>query len=238
MPASTVIVFEARSISRSARMRVSESTIAPSPAPGIWPPTSPVLPPCGTTGVAVSWQSLSTAATSCVEPGRTTQSALPWKRSRGSRKHPSMPAASVTTWFSPTIALKPAIIPGRAALCVAALFTLKIMPDFAEGNDKNRARLVAVTQKLREPRPDEGFALVMLKFYARLTSNLQNFPCHPASRRCTEEPRVVEAETGKRIVGRGVEDDKVQLMTFFEACRAFKETGDLPCHITFLIDAH
>ena len=52
MPASTVIVFEAGSISRSARMRVSESTIAPPPAPGIWPPTSPVLPPCGTTGVA------------------------------------------------------------------------------------------------------------------------------------------------------------------------------------------
>ena len=50
------------------------------------------------------------------------------------------------------------------------------------------------------------------------------------------EPRVVEAETGKRIVGRGVEDDKGQLMTFVEACRAFKETGDLPCHITFLIE--
>jgi hypothetical protein len=48
------------------------------------------------------------------------------------------------------------------------------MPDFAEGNDKNRARLVAAKQKLREPRPDEGFALVMLKFYARLlASNLQ-----------------------------------------------------------------
>jgi acetylornithine deacetylase/succinyl-diaminopimelate desuccinylase-like protein len=50
------------------------------------------------------------------------------------------------------------------------------------------------------------------------------------------EPRVVEAETGKRIVGRGVEDDKGQLMTLVEACRAFKETGDLPCHITFLIE--
>jgi acetylornithine deacetylase/succinyl-diaminopimelate desuccinylase-like protein len=50
------------------------------------------------------------------------------------------------------------------------------------------------------------------------------------------EPRIVEAATGKRIVGRGVADDKGQLMTFLEACRAFHETGGLPCHITFLIE--
>src|SRR5271154_5812498 len=35
------------------------------------------------------------------------------------------------------------------------------------------------------------------------------------------EPRVVEAVTGKQIAGRGVADDKGQLMTFVEACRAF-----------------
>jgi acetylornithine deacetylase/succinyl-diaminopimelate desuccinylase-like protein len=50
------------------------------------------------------------------------------------------------------------------------------------------------------------------------------------------EPRIAEAATGKRIVGRGVADDKGQLMTFLEACRAFHETGGLPCHITFLIE--
>jgi acetylornithine deacetylase/succinyl-diaminopimelate desuccinylase-like protein len=50
------------------------------------------------------------------------------------------------------------------------------------------------------------------------------------------EPRVVEAGTGKRIVGRGVCDDKGQLMTFVEACRAFGETAGLPCHITFLVE--
>jgi len=50
------------------------------------------------------------------------------------------------------------------------------------------------------------------------------------------EPRIVDAPTGKRIAGRGVADDKGQLMTFVEACRAFKETGGLPCHITFLIE--
>ena len=50
------------------------------------------------------------------------------------------------------------------------------------------------------------------------------------------QPRIVEAETGKRIVGRGVADDKGQLMTFIEACRAFRETGGLPCHITFFLE--
>jgi acetylornithine deacetylase/succinyl-diaminopimelate desuccinylase-like protein len=50
------------------------------------------------------------------------------------------------------------------------------------------------------------------------------------------QPRVVEAATGKRITGRGVADDKGQLMTFVEACRAFTETGGLPCHITFLLE--
>ncbi len=50
------------------------------------------------------------------------------------------------------------------------------------------------------------------------------------------EPRIVDAETGKQIVGRGVADDKGQLMTFIEAVRAFKETGDLPCKITILLE--
>ncbi|MCI0466066.1 MAG: M20/M25/M40 family metallo-hydrolase [Beijerinckiaceae bacterium] len=50
------------------------------------------------------------------------------------------------------------------------------------------------------------------------------------------EPRIAEAAAGKQITGRGVADDKGQLMTFVEACRAFTETGGLPCHITFLIE--
>jgi acetylornithine deacetylase/succinyl-diaminopimelate desuccinylase-like protein len=50
------------------------------------------------------------------------------------------------------------------------------------------------------------------------------------------EPHLVDAKSGKRIVGRGAADDKGQLMTFIEACRAFKQTGDLPCHITFLLE--
>jgi len=42
---------------------------------------------------------------------------------------------------------------------------------------------------------------------------------------------------GARIIGRGAADDKGQLMTFVEACRAFRETGgDLPCDVTILFE--
>ena len=50
------------------------------------------------------------------------------------------------------------------------------------------------------------------------------------------EPRIAETLTGRQIVGRGTADDKGQLMTFIEACRAFKETGSFPCHITVLLE--
>lgn len=52
------------------------------------------------------------------------------------------------------------------------------------------------------------------------------------------EATIVEGETGaKRIVGRGTADDKGQLMTFIEACRAYKaETGGLPCGVTILLE--
>ncbi|MDR3408209.1 MAG: M20/M25/M40 family metallo-hydrolase [Methylovirgula sp.] len=50
------------------------------------------------------------------------------------------------------------------------------------------------------------------------------------------EPRLAEAPTGTQIVGRGTSDDKGQLMTFVEACRALRETGPLPCDITILFE--
>ena len=42
-----------------------------SPSKGICPPTRPVLPPCGTSGVLVSLASLRIACTSATEPGRS-----------------------------------------------------------------------------------------------------------------------------------------------------------------------
>ena len=50
------------------------------------------------------------------------------------------------------------------------------------------------------------------------------------------EPRLVDADSGQRIVGRGASDDKGQLMTFVEACRAFGETGGLPCNVSILFE--
>ena len=51
------------------------------------------------------------------------------------------------------------------------------------------------------------------------------------------EPRVVARPDGVRhIVGRGSADDKGQLMTFVEACRALAATGGLPLPITILLE--
>ena len=52
------------------------------------------------------------------------------------------------------------------------------------------------------------------------------------------EPVVTDHADGRKIiVARGAEDDKGQLMTFVEACRAWKSvTGSLPLDITILIE--
>lgn len=51
------------------------------------------------------------------------------------------------------------------------------------------------------------------------------------------EARVVELDGVKVITGRGSADDKGQLMTFVEACRAYKTVhGELPCEITILFE--
>ena len=52
------------------------------------------------------------------------------------------------------------------------------------------------------------------------------------------EPRVVTTPDGtKHLTGRGTSDDKGQLMTFVEACRAIKaETGGLPIAVTILFE--
>ena len=51
------------------------------------------------------------------------------------------------------------------------------------------------------------------------------------------EPVIQDTPNGKVIRGRGTADDKGQLMTFVEACRAWKAvTGEWPCRVTFLFE--
>ncbi|MEE4188450.1 MAG: M20/M25/M40 family metallo-hydrolase [Roseobacter sp.] len=51
------------------------------------------------------------------------------------------------------------------------------------------------------------------------------------------DPQIEDTEKGQVIRGRGTADDKGQLMTFVEACRAWKaEHGSLPCKITFFLE--
>ncbi|MBU2867927.1 M20/M25/M40 family metallo-hydrolase [Pacificibacter marinus] len=51
------------------------------------------------------------------------------------------------------------------------------------------------------------------------------------------DPQIEDTAKGQVIRGRGSSDDKGQLMTFIEACRAWKaEHGELPCEITFFFE--
>jgi acetylornithine deacetylase/succinyl-diaminopimelate desuccinylase-like protein len=51
-------------------------------------------------------------------------------------------------------------------------------------------------------------------------------------------PAVKDIGNGRKVItGRGTSDDKGQLMTFVEACRAYKDINDaLPCRITILFE--
>jgi acetylornithine deacetylase/succinyl-diaminopimelate desuccinylase-like protein len=50
-------------------------------------------------------------------------------------------------------------------------------------------------------------------------------------------PHLKDVEPGRsQIFARGAADDKGQLMTFVEACRAYKANGGLPCHVTLLLE--
>lgn len=76
-PASTVIVLPTGSILRMRLSRASDNTIALPVPSGVAPPDMLVFPPWGTTGTPWLAQSRITAATSSVEPGRTTARAAP-----------------------------------------------------------------------------------------------------------------------------------------------------------------
>jgi acetylornithine deacetylase/succinyl-diaminopimelate desuccinylase-like protein len=51
------------------------------------------------------------------------------------------------------------------------------------------------------------------------------------------DPAIEDTAKGKVIRGRGAADDKGQLMTFVEACRAWQAVhGEMPCRITFFFE--
>ena len=51
------------------------------------------------------------------------------------------------------------------------------------------------------------------------------------------DPAIEETPSGRVIRARGASDDKGQLMTFIEACRAIRaETGTLPCRLTVFLE--
>jgi acetylornithine deacetylase/succinyl-diaminopimelate desuccinylase-like protein len=50
------------------------------------------------------------------------------------------------------------------------------------------------------------------------------------------EPVLESNPAGERIFARGASDDKGQLMTFLEACRAFSGQGGPPCNVTVLFE--
>lgn len=51
------------------------------------------------------------------------------------------------------------------------------------------------------------------------------------------DPAIEDSPEGKVIRARGASDDKGQMMTFVEACRAWKQvTGEIPCNITILFE--
>ena len=87
-----------------------------------------------------------------------------------------------------------------------------------------------VVAHAKAPRPDVPHVLFYGHYDVQPADPLDLWTAPPF------EPRVVDAPSGKRLVGRGTADDKGQLMTFLEACRAYTETGSLPCHVSVLLE--
>jgi len=85
-PASTTMLKLAGSAARTRSMRSRLTTSSSPAAEGVAPPTSPVLPPCGTTATPWSRLRAMTAATEPVSAGRTTASGRPVRSPDQSRQ--------------------------------------------------------------------------------------------------------------------------------------------------------
>lgn len=136
---------------------------------------------------------------------------------------------------------------------IARLFELLRIPSistdpaYADQCDAAANWLVADLQSLgiaAEKRPTPGHPMVVghidgpgphLLFYGHYDVQ----PVDPIAlwHKDPFDPAIEETSNGPVIRGRGTSDDKGQLMTFVEACRAWKaEHGHLPCKITFFFE--
>ncbi len=72
---------------------IATTTLRPERS-GVAPPTSPVLPPCGTSGTRPAAAAVTMAATCAVVRGQTTIAAAPWTRPRQSTSSGASTAGS------------------------------------------------------------------------------------------------------------------------------------------------
>jgi acetylornithine deacetylase/succinyl-diaminopimelate desuccinylase-like protein len=120
-------------------------------------------------------------------------------------------------------------------------------PEYKENCNRAAEWLVADLQSLgipAEKRPTPGHPMVVghidgdgphILFYGHYDVQ----PVDPLELwdRDPFDPEIQDTDKGKVIRGRGASDDKGQLMTFVEACRAWKhENGSLPCKIIFFFE--
>jgi amidohydrolase len=110
------------------------------------------------------------------------------------------------------------------------------------------AKDLATLGMISEVRPTDGHPAVVAKSngksgggpHALFYGHYDVQPVDPLNlwHRPPFEPAVTDHADGRKIiVGRGAEDDKGQLMTFVEACRAWRSvTGSLPLDLTIVIE--
>ncbi|MDI9849128.1 M20/M25/M40 family metallo-hydrolase [Rhodoblastus sp. 17X3] len=128
-----------------------------------------------------------------------------------------------------SISTDPAFAPDCAAAADWLVGQLKELG--FEASSRPTAGHPMVVAKAKAVRPDAPNVLFYGHYDVQPVDPLELWRADPFA------PEIVEAAPGrKQIVARGAADDKGQLMTFLEACRALRANGGLPCHVTILFE--